>query len=274
MKLTEADRKKLMSSRKYLDFLDYVVSAETSIRGYKARLSEAAGCQPAYLSQVLSNQVHLTPEQAERLISFWEIEEFEADYFFTLVLHDRSGTITLRKRLEKKLNEIRMLWQNQNSEFPQPSITEPLKAAFYYSHWLHSAVHILLTVPEFQTATSLSRHLKIPINEINMIIEEMVKFGFAEVNQSKVKPLQTMIHAPDINFVSEVHHKNWRIQALELKNHFGEAAVRYTSVHSLSKEDFKKVCTILEEAIQKSRQIIEPSPEELGACLVMDYFKI
>lgn len=273
MKLSENQRKRLISSRKYLDFLKFIMDEYSTSRGYKTRLAEVAGCQPAYLSQILAEQVHLTPEQAERLISFWQLDEFESDYFFNLVLLGRAGTLTLKKRLEQKLREIQILWKKNTAEFPQPSITEPMKASFYYSHWLHSALHLLLTIPQLQSAESLSRHLKISLEDVHLILEEMVKFGFAEKTNDKFRPLQTLIHASDQNFVSEVHHKNWRIQALELQHHFPATSVRYTSVHSLSKEDFKKVSAILDEAIQKTRQTIEPSPEEVAACLVIDYFR-
>ena len=50
--------------------------------------------------------------------------------------------------------------------------------------------------------------------------------------------------------------------------------MRYTSVHTLSAEDRGKVKEILDQAIRATRRTIEPSPEEIGACLVVDYFEL
>ena len=45
-------------------------------------------------------------------------------------------------------------------------------------------------------------------------------------------------------------------------------------MHTLSRVDFRKICEILEDAIRRTRDLIEPSAEEMGACLVMDYFTL
>jgi hypothetical protein len=50
--------------------------------------------------------------------------------------------------------------------------------------------------------------------------------------------------------------------------------VRYTSVHTLSAADMVRVREIMDNAIRETRRVIEPSPEEVGACLVVDYFLV
>jgi hypothetical protein len=44
--------------------------------------------------------------------------------------------------------------------------------------------------------------------------------------------------------------------------------------HTLSLSDYSKICDLIEQLTREARAIIEPSPEEIGACLVIDYFAL
>ncbi len=264
----------LFKCRAYIEFLRHVLKESESIRGYKKRLAESAGCQPAYLSQVIGGHTHLTPEQAERLCVFWDFSRLESDYFFNLVLLGRAGTLALQHRLKTKLDEIRETWQLETQSFGKKNLTEPERAALYYSHWLHSAIHLLLTIPGLQTAQALATHLHRNEKEVLSLLESLQRAGLVEVRGENWRSTHVQIHAPQNDFFAEIHHKNWRSQALEVRNSNKDSLVRYTSVHSISMVDAQKIKNLIDHLIEDSRRIIEPSPEELGACLLIDYFSI
>ncbi|MGZ3712233.1 MAG: hypothetical protein ACXVBE_10770, partial [Bdellovibrionota bacterium] len=48
---------RLLAAKDYRSFLRLVVAEEGKERGYRKRLADQAGCQPAYLSQILSGNV-------------------------------------------------------------------------------------------------------------------------------------------------------------------------------------------------------------------------
>lgn len=272
MSISAALKTKLFDERDYRHFLKLVLADQASTFGYKSLLSEHAGCQPAYFSQVMAEKAELTPEHAERLCSFWGLNDPETDYFFHLVLLGRAGSISLRKRLEKKLAEIRKDWKTEKATFGKKSVEGPSKSMIYYSHWMHSAVHLLLTIPALQNEKALAKHLKKSEPEILSVLKKLEQAGLVEKDGNIWRALQVQIHAAEEDFFAEVHHKNWRAQALEVRNENTQDVIRYTSVHSLSKNDFIKIQGMIAEMIQNSRLTIEASPEEMGACLLIDYF--
>lgn len=267
-------KSKLFENQDYRKFLRQIVNHFADVRGYKTKLSNYVGCQPAYFSQVMAGQVEFTPEQAEKLCSFLELDEIESDYLFNLVMLSRAGTQSLKRKLESKLDELKIQWRQTHATFGKPSVEEPSRASIYYSHWLHSAVHLLLTIPAFQTAKALAEHFQKAEKDILSVLEELESAGLALKNETGWKATHVNIHATEKDFFAEVHHKNWRAQGLELRKTSNQSSVRYTSIHSLSKKDYEKISSLIEEMIQNSRSIIEPSPEEMAACLIIDYFKI
>jgi uncharacterized protein (TIGR02147 family) len=265
---------RLLGAKDYRTFLRQVVSEEGKERGYRKRLADEAGCQPAYLSQILAGRVELTPEQADRLARFWGLAELEGEIFLTLVSLGRAGSPGLRERLGARLESLKAEWQEHDASFEQPELSVSDRALLYYSHWAYTAVHVLLTVPKLRTAEALAKHLRMEVGEISDALERLEQIGLAEKQGGKWKATQATLHAPQGAAAAEVHHRNWRVKALDLSESDHRTSVRYTSVHTLSVEDRAKVKEILDQAIRATRRTIEPSPEELGACLIVDYFEL
>lgn len=265
---------RLLAAKDYRAFLKSLVAEEGKERGYRKRLADQAGCQPAYLSQVLAGAVELTPEQAERLCGFWGFDELEAEIFLNLVLQGRAGTPGLRQRLHRKVENLRAEWKERDATFSQPELSASDRALLYYSRWTYSAVHVLLTVPALRTSDALAKHLSLSKAEVTEALDRLKQLGLAEREDGKWKVTSMSLHAPQGAAAADIHHRNWRVRALERSEEVGSSAVRYTSVHTLSAADLGKVREFLDEAIRKSRDVITPSPEEKGACLLIDYFEL
>lgn len=263
-----------MNSLDYRSFLSLALNEESTERGYKKRVADSIGCQPAYLSQVLQKSVHLTPEQGEKLCHLWSLNDVESEYFFHLLLLGRAGTESLRERLTRKLTLLRNQWQKKEATYNQPSLQEMDRAFFYYSQWLHSAIHILLTIPQLQTSESLAAHLKIDLKEINKALNYLEKIGMVLKNENRWTVTQASIHSPEENLSTEMHHRNWRLQSIERGANKDNQSVRYTSIHTISNADFEKIRELLDQMIRNSRKIIAESPEEIGACMILDYFSL
>jgi uncharacterized protein (TIGR02147 family) len=265
---------RLLDAKDYRSFLLEVVAEEGKERGYRKRLADQAGCQPAYLSQVLKGNVELTPEQAERLCGFWQLGDAEGEIFLTLVLLGRAGSPGLRQRLQRNLETLKEQWKKSDATFLQPDLSASDRALLYYSRWTYSAVHVLLTVPNLRTVEALTKHLNLEKNEILEALNRLEQIGLAEKDGTKWKVKQMSLHAPQGAAAADIHHRNWRVRAMERSEAGGGTAVRYTSVHTLSAADLGRVREILDKAIRETREVIEPSPEEKGACLLVDYFEL
>lgn len=274
MDLAHARIIRLVAAKDYRAFLRSVVAEEGKERGYKKRLADQAGCQPAYLSQILAGNVELTPEQADRLCAFWQLPELESEIFLSLVDQGRAGSPGLRARLEAKLQSLKEQWRKQDATFQQPELSASDRALLYYSRWTYTAVHVLLSIPGLRTAEALAKHLSLSKTEIMDALERLEQIGLVAKEAGKWQIKQMNLHAPQGAAAADIHHRNWRVEALGLAEAGAKTAVRYTSVHTLSEGDLKKVREILDQAIRATRDVITPSPEEKGACLLIDYFEL
>lgn len=262
-------KKQLFRSNDYRYYLKAVVAELGQKRGYKKDLAASAGCQPAYLSQVLAGKAELTPEQAEKLCRFWNLNEIESEYFFTMVLLGRAGTPTLQERLRTTLGRLRVKWEKKQGSYETEALPATDRAFVYYSNWLHSAIHVLLTVPKLRNARALADHLRVKQSEVEKALRQLESTGLVLRTEKGWTVTRAQIHSPEADLSAALHHRNWRLKGLD-----AASAVRYTSVHTLSKADFLKVRDLLDEAIRRTRSVIDPSPEEMGACLLVDYFTL
>jgi uncharacterized protein (TIGR02147 family) len=258
----------------YRRYIEAKIEAQAISRGYRSRLSEVAGCQPAYFSQVLAGKSNMTSDQASNLSDYWEFNEHEADYFLALVDFERAASPSLKRRLKGKLKRLRDEFYQDFATYRQPSVEERSAAELYYSTWLFSAIHVLLSVVQFQTASALSAQLGVAEAEIQTLLKSMLEQGLTQEQSGSWRPVHKHLHATTSSMFSSLHHRNWRLRAIDTLAPKKPANLHYTGVYSLSESDFLKLKESLLETIDATRALVEPSREEAGACLLIDWFKV
>jgi uncharacterized protein (TIGR02147 family) len=267
----------IFSATDYRDAIRQHLKIDGQARGYRTLLAKAAGCQPAYLSQILTGAVHLTPEQASGICDFLKLSELESDYFLTLVYLGRAGNPGLIAKLQKKLTLIRRQHQEQKtSAIQSEEQSYPReKAVSYYLNWMPSAIHLLLMLPDFQSPAQIARRLKISEDQTIKILRELQELGIVAMKNSQWKATAKTLHAADESIFAPLHHRNWREKASDYFNHgrLGEN-LHYTSVHCLDEKTFAEIRELLNQAIDRSRKLTIPAPEETIACMNLDWFKI
>ncbi len=262
------------------DFDDYRMALiswldnRESSHGYRSVLARAAGCQPAYLSQVLASSVHLTPEHAAGIIDYWQLDRQSSEYFLTLVNIGRAGSESLRQKLRKQAKDLKDQVLSAASQVTKVEKSKEAAPLIYYSRWIVSAIHVLLSIESFQNPAVLAQHLSIPLQDVEIVLSELARIGLATESKGLWVQTVTRIHADDEMLVSRFHHKNWRHHLSEVIDQNQSDAIHYTAPCTLSKKDFAEISALLGKIIQKSRRIVEPSKEEIGACLIIDWFKI
>lgn len=260
----ETDYKKVIRDR---------IAQNEQSHGYKTLLARAAGCQRSFFSQALHTHVHLTPEHAVGLAKFWNLTEDETEYFLELVNLARAATPALREILERKLREIQRRNEDLATRFRKTRPLEEAQQALYYSSWHWSAIHILLTVPEFRTPRAIAQRLEIPETFARQCLEGLAQMKLAEERGGKWHPAKSDIHLPQDSPLTAMNHGNWRGRAVADAQMRNPGALHYTALHSLSRSDFERIKRMLLEMIDATRAVVGPSKEEELACVAIDWFK-
>ena len=242
--------------------------------GAISKMAAAAGCQRSHLSRVISGKVHLTPEQADGLAEYWRLNEAEGEYFLYLLEFARAGTKGLRQRIQRKIQRLKKEQEDLSERLRQPSLGVEEREIVYYSAWHWSAIHIIVSIPEYQTVTSISRRLTMPETLVRYCLEQLERFGLVRREGERWKFSSHTIHLPRRSPLIGTHHNNWRARA-SLKSHDpGSDGVHYTVVQSVSQRDYLKIKELLLAVIDDYSKIAAPSKEEELISFSCDVFRV
>lgn len=258
----------------YKECLRSFVAFNKAKRGYQSLLAEAAGCQRAFISQVLNSHVHLTPDHAIGLCQFWHLSELETDFFMELVALARAGTEAMRALSKRRLTSLRKHYANLGKKFSKASAQAATVHANYYSSWHYTAIHVLCSIPEFQTETAISEKLGIPRSKTVRILSELQEMGIiSKASFGKWHPIKNDIFLGRDSAMTFTNHWNWRQKALEDIQMGNEDSIHYTSLHAMSRKDIIKFKFLLTEFISTTRELVAPSLEEDMVCITCDLFQ-
>lgn len=262
------------------DYQDYkqIISdmiLENPGRGYQKKLSDAAGCKSSYLSKVINSYYNLTPEHALNLCHFWGFNDLEIEYFLLLVNLGRSGTSKMESHLKKKLVEIKQKRNDLANSGKRELLENSEILSSYYSTWMFSAIHVLLSVPQFRTVDAISKKLNLPSKQVEQILGQLKDFGFVSLKNGLWTYTKGSVHVHKNSPYVSQHHQNWRQQAvMSSSNHSVENKLHFTSVMSLSLKDFDQLKGEITDFINEKLKKLESSEEEEMACLCMDFFTV
>jgi uncharacterized protein (TIGR02147 family) len=262
----------------YRDIIRQYVKSNKNERGYQKILAKAAGCQPSYLSQVLNSHVHLTPDQGGGFCDFWGFDEDETDYFINLILLERSSSGYLKRNLERKISELREKKLNFSERFKKmENALETMETNVlveYCSSWYWVAVHVLLTIPGYQSPEKIASHLGMSEGFVKKCLERLVEMNIIAKTEDGWQPLKENLHIPKESPLLISYHTTWRQQALRRIQNYEKDDVHYTAVHSLSVKDYEKLRNKIIDLIDESRHIVVPSKEEMLVCFLCDFFPV
>lgn len=264
----------IFNHNSYRAVIKEFIKNNKNIRGYHSNLAKAAGCSKSYLSQTLNSHIQLTADHAYGIASLWQLNEDETEYFLALIQYERASSLQLKKYYEKKMNKLKNKNQNLKRIIKSTeNISNDLQMN-YYSSWLYPSLHVLVSIPEFQTEQNISREMKLPIDHIHKLLIDLEQMGYIKKVDGKWLMTNKSIHAPEESLVCKFNHINWRQKTIINIQEKNDGGIHYTGVHSVSKKDYEIIKNMLVEAIQNIRNIITPSPEEELVCLLCDFYPI
>jgi uncharacterized protein (TIGR02147 family) len=258
----------------YKNVLREKIHENQGVSGYKGKLAEAAGCQRAYLSQVLSSHVQLTPDHAAGLALFWGLSALERDYFMELVNHARAATPALRRLIESRLEVMKDKQNSVSGRIGKPRIESIQLQSQYYSSWHYSAIHILITIAKYRTPSAIAERLSLSEDIVAAALTVLEQMGLAKRAKGGWIPVSFDLHLPKNSPLTNVNHMNWRTRAVQNAQRDGTDAVHFTAVYSLSEKDFQLLRTRMLQFISETRDVALSSSEEDLVSFTCDYFRV
>ncbi len=254
--------------------LDRIKTSPSAGRGLRRRMAEAMNCQVAYVSHILAGDRHLSPEQAEALTRFFALRADEAEFFVLLVEHNRAGTRELGAFLQRQLQKRREEFQHLKNRVSLRGKIAVEDQTTYYSSWHFQAVRMLLTIPQFKSATAIAERLRLPIERVTEILTFFLEKGLACETTSGYETVEADIHLGNDSPLINKLHSNWRIQTLQSLDRKNSDDLHYSGAVTLAHGDFQKVREVWMKAILASHKLVRASKEQRLCVLAADFYEL
>lgn len=275
--MKNAENGPMAVERLVFDFQEYrdYLKHRTEGRGQRSALAKAINSPVSHISQVLGGLSHMSLEQGEAANKYWEHSEDEGEFFLLLIQANRAGTVDLRKRFERQIKRIleRRLVISHRIEVKET--ISPQDQAQFYSSWHYQALHILATIPNYQTKQAMAKRLNLSIQKVTQVLDFLISIGLVVKSQDRYKASVERIHLGNDSLLISKHHANWRMKALlAFEQENSQEGLHYSSVVSLSLDDVNKIKNLSIEHINQVKKIVRSSPEEELFCFAIDCFKV
>jgi len=190
-----------------------------------------------------------------------------------LVQLARAGTKRLREYFELKIRTS----QNQRLQIKN-RVVAPMSLslearAIYYSDWIYAAVHVLISLSEFQSREALSKKLGLTIQRTAEVLDFLIRVGLVQKKENRFSVGQKRLHLRGDSPFVIAHHTNWRLQALQSLATDREKGLHYSSIVSLSEEDLNVCRSLFVAMIESFNSRVEKSKDETAAVLTLDFFR-
>ncbi|MFL5814717.1 MAG: TIGR02147 family protein [Bdellovibrionia bacterium] len=267
------DAPSIFSYQDYRDFLQALISSQSESWGLITKMAKAAQCQRPYLSKVLKGEAQLTPSQAFGLAKFWKLNGSETEYFLGLLEAERAGSGDYREYIQRKNSALRKSQEDLSKRVNRKSAPIAQDEVTYYSAWHWSAIHILVSIPEFQTVDAIARKLSLSTSIVESTLKRLEEYGFVKKESSRWKYDASERHISKNSPLSALHHANWRNRAVLDAQDPAQDSVHFTVVQTLSRADYQHLKQMLLDFIERTSRVAGPSNPEEMMCLSCDLFK-
>lgn len=263
----------------YYNFTDYrdllLALLEKKGRGSKVQLAHELNCQPGHISQVLNkNKVHFSPENMVRISQFLNLDFSQEDYLLNLFYKERAASHELKEYFQKKI----VVLQNENLSFEKQlkrtDRLDEVSKSIYYSHWAYCCIHMIVSIPEFNTLAKICDRLNIGKEFALKVLNFLTEKGLITESDGHYSVGEVRIHLKKDSPLVRSHHQNFRYKALASLERESSFDLHYSSVMTLSKKDAIKIRDLILELTKKKDEILIPSPNEEIICFNLDFFKV
>lgn len=143
----------------------------------------------------------------------------------------------------------------------------------YYSSWHWSLVHVLTSIPGYQSVKAISERLALPAAEVETILVKLQRWGSVRGEKGRWKFAGNEHHISKSNPLVTFHHSNWRQKAVLNSQRQNPESVHFSVVQSVSQKDYNQVRELILETIGRAAKIAGPSTPEKVCVFNCDFFE-
>ncbi len=144
----------------------------------------------------------------------------------------------------------------------------------YYSSWIYSAIHILVLIPEMNSAQVIAEKLSLPISKVQEVLEFLLLNGLIQYKDNLFKSGKARIHLGRQSPMISIHHTNWRMRAINAFDKNSKQDLFFSGPICISRKDAEKIRSTLLNLNDEVEPIIQQSKDEVVYCLFYDFFEI
>ena len=231
----------------YRDVLRAFFSTKKARSGIKSHFSEALSIKTSYLSQVLSDTAHLTPEQIFLACRYFDWDEQETEYMLLCAQKDKCKDPGLKSFYLTQLRKLKVQAGHSKSEIFQAS--EATSQAYYRS-WLIPAVHKWVVNSGPIEKEDLLSSFEESRSLVGEAIETLLQLGLLQTHQGSVTASNIEVAYPDNPSLVERYLKDCRRFALkktttnnkgQLTRLLNSQGLSASALENIIQENFKAV---------------------------------
>ncbi|MGZ3768696.1 MAG: TIGR02147 family protein [Bdellovibrio sp.] len=265
---------KLFSYSHYPKYLRDLTQEESSAMTV-SELARIAQVQRPYMSNVLAERAQLNLEQAFRITRALQFDDEEQAYFMNLVEIERAAGAEYKMHLQERNDALKKASNKLENKLKRTVAALDLQMmSEYFSTWEYAAIHILVSIPEYQTVQNIAEVLNLSAGQVAPYLNKLIQWQLVEKKGTNYKWLSGDVHLPAKSSLVYLHHRNWRDRALEHSKRNPEKGVHFTSVYSISKKDYEKFKGMILDFLKQYNGDAVKSKEEQLVCFNVDFFSI
>lgn len=254
--------------------IDRIESGPTKGRGEYSKIAERLKVNNSMVSQIFRGDKDLTMEQAATLVDYLGFNDIEAEHFIQLVAIERAGSVSLKRRLQKRLTEIEAKMRQVDAHIsPAVELDDNAKALFY-SHWYFSAIRLASDIPGLGNVDAMAKHLNLPRATTRRVVQFLLSTGLCVGNEDDFRIGPPRTHVSANSPVVARHHTNWRLKSIHAMEAQSPTDLFFSSPMTLSEEDVEKVRLLLMNVIEKTGSVVDRSPSQKLRCLTIDWYAV
>ena len=246
---------------------------ENKQRGIVSQVAAACGCDRTYLSQVLGGKADLTPDHLIQFCDHEELSEGESRFLLLLLLRERASSTAAKRSFGLKIETLRkenLILKNKLSKQETLQEISEEDRNRYYSNWIYIAIHILTSVPSYQTPAAIAEKLGLSVAQATRVLKDLVEMRLVRKEKDRFEHSGRDFFLTQDNAQIHAHHLSWRIRAVERSMNTDD--VHYTNVFTVSRGDVEKLKNKILEFIGEQRKSVRESGSEVLCAFCCDYF--